>query len=93
MNLNDRWVEANLDTLGNDKWLKRNEDKIRDMLPEKWTPIYDIGPLSIGFKLKLLGVSWTTDAEFGLTMAFLYHKKIMLLEDNLVVRNPNKVFA
>ena len=81
-----------IDTLGNEKWLRENEPKLREMLPETWTLMTNLNGLQLGFKLKLIGVEWRSEDEFGRVMLFLEKVGIMQRRDYLVRRNPDSVF-
>ena len=80
------------DTLGSDQWLRDNEDKVKAMLPETWTHIGNLNGLQIGFRMKLLGIDWRSQDEFGRVMVFLERAKFMLRDGMLVRRNPRSVF-
>lgn len=67
-----------IDTLGNKTWLKENEAKIKEMLPETWTHMENLNGLKLGFHLKLIGVDWRSQDEFGRVMLFL--EKIGMLQ-------------
>ena len=60
-----------IDTLGNEQWIREHEVEIRKLLPDTWTHINNIHGLKLGFGLKLLGVDWRSDDEFGKVMVFL----------------------
>jgi hypothetical protein len=59
------------DTLGNEQWLRANEKAVKDMLPETWTHMNNLNGLQLGFKMKLLGIDWRSEDEFGRVMVFL----------------------
>jgi len=59
------------DTLGNEQWLRDNEDKVKALLPDTWTHMGNLNGLQIGFGLKLLGIDWRSEDEFGRVMLFL----------------------
>jgi len=80
------------DTLCNEAWLRTNEKAIKDMLPETWTHVHNLNGLKIGFTLKLLGIDWRSQDEFGKVMVFLERTKFMLRDGLLVRRNPNNIF-
>ena len=80
------------DTLGNDQWLRENEDKVKALLPELWTHMGNLNGLQIGFGLKLLGIDWRSEAEFGRVMLFLEKVRFMLRDGLTVKRNPQSVF-
>lgn len=81
-----------VDTLGNKQWLRDNEPKLREMLPETWTLATNLNGLQLGFRLKLIGVDWRSEDEFGRVMLFLEKVGIMQRRDYLVRRNPDSVF-
>jgi len=80
------------DTLGNEEWLKKNEDAIKNLLPETWTHMHNLNGLQIGFGLKLLGVDWRSEDEFGRVMLFLERTRLMLRDGLTVRRNPHSGF-
>ena len=80
------------DTLGNENWLRKNEDAIKKLLPETWTHMHNLNGLQIGFGLKLLGVDWRSEDEFGRVMLFLERVRLMLRDGLTVKRNPHSVF-
>lgn len=80
------------DTLGNGEWLKRNEAAIKEILPDTWTHINNLNGLQLGFRLKLIGVDWRSNDEFGKIMVFL-EKIGMILRDGMTIRrNPHSIF-
>jgi len=56
-------------TLNNEAWLRANEAEIKEVLPDTWTHIANLSMIQIGFKLKLLGIDWRSEEEFGSIMA------------------------
>lgn len=83
---------AFIETLGNIDWLRSNENKIKDMLPETWTHISNINVLQVSYKMKLLGIDWRNEDEFGQIMVFFEKTKLMLRDGVLIRRNPHSVF-
>lgn len=81
-----------MDTLGNGQWLKDNEDKVKAMLPETWTHVANLNGLQLGFRMKLLGIDWRSEDEFGRVMAFLERIGIMMRDGLSVKRNPYSIF-
>lgn len=82
------------DTLGNIDWLRANEEKIKDLLPQTWTHIENLSGLKLGYGLKLLGVDWRNEQQFGAVMVFLEKTGLMLRQNGFQVRaNPNSVFG
>lgn len=81
-----------IDTIGNEDWLKENEPAIKQLLPKTWTHMQNISALTIGFNLKLLGVEWFSEEEFGRIM--VYFERVGLMErDGYTVRaNPISIF-
>ena len=80
------------DTIGNADWLRKNEDAIKEMLPDVWTHIDNLNGLQLGFKLKLLGVDWRGEDEFGKIMVYLEKIGVMLRDGFTVRRNNHSVF-
>ncbi len=81
-----------LDTLGSDDWLRANEDKVKALLPETWTHVANLNGLQIGFGMKLLGIDWRSQNEFGRVMVFLERAGFVLRDGLTVKRNPRSVF-
>lgn len=79
-------------TLGNQEWLKKNEQAIKDIFPQTWTHMHNLNGLQLGFKFKLLGIDWRSEAEFGKIMVFLEKTKIILRDGYTVKANPHSVF-
>ena len=80
------------DTLGNEEWLRANEQKVKDMLPETWTHIGNLNGLQLGFRLKLLGIDWRSEEQFAKVMVFLTRTGFLLMQGQTVKRNPHSVF-
>ena len=80
------------DTLGNEEWLRANEQKVKEMLPETWTHIGNLNGLQIGFKMKLLGIDWRSEDQFAKAMTFLTKTGFFLMQGQTVKRNPHSVF-
>jgi hypothetical protein len=80
------------ETLGSDEWLRANEEKLKALLPETWTHLHNLNGLQIGFRMKLLGIDWRSEDEFGRVMMFMERAKFMLRDGMLVKRNPQSVF-
>ncbi len=84
------------DTLGNMSWLAANEVELKSVLPVEWTSIQEFGQtgaLQVAFKLKLLGVDWRHEGEFGKIMVFLEKCHFMERNGLMIRRNPNSVFT
>ena len=81
-----------METLGNEAWLKANEQAVKDMLPETWTHVGNLNGLQIGFRMKLLGIDWRSQDEFGRCMVYLERIGFMLRDGMNVKRNPRSVF-
>lgn len=73
------------ETLGNSAWLSKNKQALLNILPETWTHLSNINGLQIGFQLKLLGVDWRSEEEFGKVMTYL--EKIKFIDrDGVLIR-------
>jgi hypothetical protein len=82
------------DTLGNVNWLRVNEAALRALLPETWTHMDNLDGLKIGFGLKLLGIDWQSEDEFGKVMIFLEKVGILQRQNGYQVRaNHLSIFA
>lgn len=68
----DTQRKGNLETTIFDlAWYEKNENVIRDILPEEWTHASELNLVRIGYLLKLRGVDWTTNEELSEILAFL----------------------
>lgn len=81
-----------MNTLGNEDWLRANEAKVKAMLPETWTHIHNLNGLQLGFRMKLLGIDWRSEDEFGKCMVYLERVGFMLRDGLTVKRNPRSLF-
>ena len=52
-------------TVGNKQWRDENRKALRELFPETLTHIANINFLSIGYRLKLLGVDWRSQDELA----------------------------
>lgn len=80
------------DTLGNENWLKANEDKIKALFPVALTNIQDLNGVKLGADLKNLGVNWRSEKEFEMIMVFLEKLGFLIRDGQAVKRNPHSVF-
>ena len=83
------------DTLENVEWMRKNEAAIKDLFPETWTHIQNFSGTEVvrmAYKMKLLGIDWRSEEEFGNCMVFFEKTKFMLRDGMLVKRNPHSVF-
>lgn len=80
------------DTLGNEKWLQENEQAIKEMLPKTWTHMENLNVFQISFKLKLLGVDWRSEQDFGKIMVYLEKIGIMLRDGFTIRANSRSIF-
>lgn len=74
--------------LSDKKWLETNRAAILNILPETWTHIANLKGLAIGYQLKVLGLDWKSENEFGAIMVTL-EKSGLLKRDGLLVRRAN----
>ena len=80
------------DTLGNLEWCRNNEKELKGLIPSNWTHINNLNGLKIGFQLKLIGVDWRSQDEFGKVMVFLEKVGIMQRQNGFQVRaNPDPI--
>ena len=80
------------DTIGNEAWMRANENAVKEILPETWTHMRNLSCLQIGLNLKLLGVDWRSEDEFGRVMVFLERIGLMFRDGMTVKRNPHSIF-
>lgn len=79
-------------TLGNPRWLRDNETKIKDMFPKTWTHMDNLNIVSMGFKLKLLGVDWRSKDQLLKSILFLERTGFLIRQNKYQVRaNPGRV--
>ena len=74
------------ETLGNIDWVRKNEDKLKGLLPDIWTHMHNLNGLKIGFGLKLLGVDWKSEDEFGTIMLWLEKIGIMVRQNTYQIK-------
>lgn len=72
------------ETLANEGWWKENTAAVKKMLPETWTHIANLNGLQLGFAMKLIGIDWRNQDEFGRVMVFF--EKIGIMERQLGVQ-------
>jgi hypothetical protein len=80
------------ETLGNEDWLKNNEDKVKALFPSALTNIQNLNGLKLGSELRLLGVAWRTEKEFEMIMVFLEKLGFVIRDGKAVKRNPQRMF-
>ena len=80
------------DTLGNIDWLRANEDAVKKLLPENWTHIENLNGMKLGLGLKLVGIDWRSEDQFGKVMLFLEKIGFMQRQNGYQVRaNPSRI--
>lgn len=77
-------------TIGNEEWIRNNEQKLKDLLPKTWTHMSNLNGLKIGFGLKLIGVDWRSQDEFGKVMVWLEKVGIMIRQNTYQVQASNQ---
>lgn len=82
-----------ISTLGNKDWLQANEQRVKAMLPETWTHIQNLNGPQLGYRMKLLGIDWRSEDEFGKVMLYLERIGFMLRDGMTVRRNSHTVFV
>ncbi len=75
-------------TLGNPAWMAANANRIKHALPETWTHVSNLNALQLGFQLKVLGIDWRSQDEFGKVMVYLERVGIMKRQGYQVRRAP-----
>lgn len=81
------------ETLGNNKWMAENKEKILAILPETWTHLSNLHitthlGMQLAFNLKLLGIDWRSPEEYANCMVF-FTKSGLLSRDDLLVRRSS----
>jgi hypothetical protein len=85
--------QAVADTLANEEWWKKNTEAVKKMLPLTWTHIANLEGLKIGFAMKLIGLDWRTQDQFGRIMVFFEKIGVMQRQNVYHVRaNPDWAF-
>lgn len=72
------FVKSVEETLGNTEWIRQHTVQLKSMLPQLWTHMRNLNGLQLGYQMKLLGIDWRTNEEFGRVMVFF--EKIGLLQ-------------
>lgn len=78
------------ETIGNEAWVRENETKLKDLLPETWTHMHNLNGLKIGFGLKLIGVDWRSQDEFGKVMVWMEKIGIMIRQNTYQIQASNQ---
>lgn len=81
-------IPAPLHTLGNELWFNENKKALAAAFPETWTHIGNINFLQLGYKLKVLGIDWSSQEELAKVLAFLEQKGV-ILRDGFAIRKAN----
>lgn len=81
-------------TLANKEWWEKNLDTIREkIIPATWTHIANLNGMAMGFQMKLLGIDWRDQNEFGRVMVFFEKIRLMQRNNLMQVRHdPTWVF-
>lgn len=82
------------ESLDNVPWNQKYIDAIRELFPETWTHPQNLNVTKIAFGLKLNGIDWRTDEDFGAFIVLA--KKIGLIEIdtiNLVRRGRDEIYS
>ncbi|WP_426369295.1 hypothetical protein [Pseudocolwellia sp. HL-MZ7] len=81
------------DTLGNESWLRSNENNVKALFPVKFTMIHHLNSIKLGSDLKNLGVDWHSEKEFEMIMVFLEKLGFIIRDGKAVMRNPESIFC
>lgn len=74
-------------TIGNEAWMRANAEKLRSAIPADWTAPDQTLMLRIGFAIKVIGVEWHSQQEFGGCMAFFERAGIMEVRGGISTGN------
>lgn len=80
------------ETLGDMKWLKVNEERVRALLPENWVSRDTLTPARLGPALLTIGVPINTLEEFSQVLVFLTRVGILLRDGHRVSRCSRSIF-
>ena len=83
-------TKPGIESINDPQWLLQNETRIREVFPKEWTHFPDL-ILSIGFKLKLLGLDWRELSEFAEVMAKFTNLGIILQYNGYIRINPETI--
>ena len=72
-------------TLGSDEWCEKNEEKVKSLFPETWTHLKNINMLALSYQMKLIGIDWRGEEEFGRCMVF-FERAGWMLRDGMLIR-------
>lgn len=80
------------ETLGNEQWLRENEQAIKNMLPKAWTNVRNISRPHLESNLKLLDIDWYSEADFARIFNHLEKIGMLLREGYTIMANPYSIF-
>jgi len=80
-------------TLGNENWLRTNENNVKALFPVMFTMIHNLDSIKLGADLKSLGVDWHSEKEFEMIMVFLEKLGFIIRNGQTVKRNPESTFS
>jgi hypothetical protein len=83
-------TKLGIESINDPSWLLQNETRIREVFPKEWTHFPDL-TLSIGYKLKLLGLVWCDLSEFAEIMAKFTDIGIILQHNGYIRINPKTI--
>lgn len=63
-------------TIFNQIWLDANRKSLVELFPDTWTDAKNVNMMMLGYRFKVLGIDWKTDAEFGKVMVALGKVKV-----------------
>jgi hypothetical protein len=80
--------------LANKDWWDKNTGAVKEMLPKTWTHMENINGMRIGFAMKLIGIDWRNENDFGRVMIFFERIGIMQRQNVYQLRvNPHWEFT
>lgn len=77
-------------TIGDEAWLRKHADQVAAAFPETWTHLANIKMLAIAFRLKLAGIDWHSDDDFGAAMVLAERAGLLRRDGMLLRRGPLK---
>lgn len=60
------------------EWLSENEETLRKLFSQEWKEYTQADALRMGFQLKLMGIDWRSEMEFGKAMVILISTGVVM---------------
>jgi hypothetical protein len=83
-------TKPGIESINDPSWLLQNEERIRKVFPMAWTYFPNL-TVSLGYKLKLLGLDWRELSEFAQIMAKFASLGIIFQHNGYIRINPKTI--